>query len=365
MLTRGAQYGALVRRRPRAATTTTASPVWLRRPGRQPGRLRRQLLPDPAALALPRAVRRPVGRLPDQKPSALASALQKITGEIAADPERDLRAAQLDERLLHRPGDQRASPRDAHLDPPVARAAARAARARSRPSSSRPARRAARAVSGLLGRVTGRTKPKQANLDALFLVPSAAITLQTAAGLHADRRRLGLLPRGRGRGVPRRPRTTSSRCSTTTPTGPTSRCTRDDFGFTWLRGHRRPDDVDGPVHRPARREHHPRGAGLRRRACCARWSPFADAGRPHGRAGLPLQAGHLLPFAPTGPQPRDNLLEIQVRDLLDGELPMEQDLQRWLPSGAPPASDAESAQRRDHAESARPTRRRPTSRQSR
>ena len=31
--------------------------------------------------------------------------------------------------------------------------------------------------------ITGRSQPKQANLDALFAVPSAAITLQTAAGL--------------------------------------------------------------------------------------------------------------------------------------------------------------------------------------
>ncbi len=30
--------------------------------------------------------------------------------------------------------------------------------------------------------ITGRSRPKQANLDSLFLVPSAAITLQTASG---------------------------------------------------------------------------------------------------------------------------------------------------------------------------------------
>ncbi len=36
-----------------------------RRPGREPGRVRRELLPDPVALALPRAVCRPVGCVPD------------------------------------------------------------------------------------------------------------------------------------------------------------------------------------------------------------------------------------------------------------------------------------------------------------
>jgi hypothetical protein len=36
---------------------------------------------------------------------------------------------------------------------------------------------------GLLNTILGRTKPVQANLDALFAIPSASITLQSAAGL--------------------------------------------------------------------------------------------------------------------------------------------------------------------------------------
>ena len=35
---------------------------------------------------------------------------------------------------------------------------------------------------GLWSTLTGRTKPVQANLDALFALPAAAVTLQTAAG---------------------------------------------------------------------------------------------------------------------------------------------------------------------------------------
>ena len=40
--------------------------------------------------------------------------------------------------------------------------------------------------------------------------------------------------------------------------------------------------------------------------------------------------GTFYPFAPSGEQSRDTLLELSVRDLLDKELPMEPDLQRWL-----------------------------------
>ena len=58
--------------------------------------------------------------------------------------------------------------------------------------------------------------------------------------------------------------------------------------------------------------------------------PFADdSGRRFGLVYLYKQ-GTFYAFAPTGPQSRDNLLEIQVRDLLTGELPMEQDLGRWM-----------------------------------
>ena len=64
----------------------------------------------------------------------------------------------------------------------------------SRPSS---AGRRAERRDGSLGRDDRPERGSSgANLDALFLVPSAAITLETAAGLTPDRRRVGLLPGG-------------------------------------------------------------------------------------------------------------------------------------------------------------------------
>ena len=53
-----------------------------------------------------------------------------------------------------------------------------------------------------------------------------------------------------------------------------------------------------------------------------------------GRVGLVYlyKQATFYPFAPKpgAGRERDNLLEIQVRDALTGELPMEQDLGRWL-----------------------------------
>ena len=64
-----------------------------------------------------------------QKPSALASALTKISGQMNAVPERDLRATpKTHERVLHHPGGARPGPRDADGDPPAAGEAARPAR---------------------------------------------------------------------------------------------------------------------------------------------------------------------------------------------------------------------------------------------
>ena len=59
---------------------------------------------------------------------------------------------------------------------------------------------------------------------------------------------------------------------------------------------------------------------------------FEDAtGRPLGLVYLYKQ-GTFYPFAPkpgTGQQ-RDNLLEMQIRDLVKNDLPIEPDLQRWM-----------------------------------
>ncbi len=58
--------------------------------------------------------------------------------------------------------------------------------------------------------------------------------------------------------------------------------------------------------------------------------PFEDpTGRRVGLVYL-YKKGTFYPFAPTGPQQRDNLLELQVRDTLRAELPIEPELSGWM-----------------------------------
>lgn len=188
---------------------------------------------------------------------------------------------------------------------------------------------------GLWDVITGRTRPKAPQLDSLFLVPSAAITLETT---------LGLRPTGTG-SVCYRAATGNAFAQVQAdvvellnadPDEPDVELSQDEFGFTWLVVHDDPDDAEGigdlctDLHAVnTSLEDQGFGPGL----LCS-LIPFVGAdGRRIGLVYLYKQ-GTFYAFAPNpgtkGEKARDNLLEIQLRDTLAGELPMEQDLGRWL-----------------------------------
>ncbi|HYH33805.1 MAG TPA: hypothetical protein VD814_01500 [Nocardioides sp.] len=180
---------------------------------------------------------------------------------------------------------------------------------------------------GLWDSLTGRRREQPADLDSLFLVPSAAVTLQTV---------VGLVPTGSG-SVCYRAATGAAFHQLQAEVvallddsdAPDVSVTTDSFGFTWLTVTGDPADPAGvctDLHAVnTTLEAHGFGSGL----LCS-LVPFADAtGRRVGLVYLYKQ-GTFYPFAPTGPEQRDNLLEIQVRDAVAGELPVEKDLSRWL-----------------------------------
>ncbi|MEI5673655.1 MULTISPECIES: PspA-associated protein PspAB [Nocardioides] len=182
---------------------------------------------------------------------------------------------------------------------------------------------------GLWDSLLGRTKPKQANLDALFGVPNAAVTLETT---------LGLVPTGDGsvcyRGASGVAFAETERdlveLIRSTGDAPEVRVTGDGFGFTWVEVDREPGSgVEGlctSLHAVnTSLEAQGFGPGL----LCTLVTFEDPAGRHVGLVYLYKQ-GTFYPFVPTGPQQRDNLTEIQIRDALRGELPIEPDLSRWL-----------------------------------
>ena len=183
---------------------------------------------------------------------------------------------------------------------------------------------------GLWDVIAGRTRPKAPQLDSLFLVPSAAVTLETT---------LGLRPTGSGSVCYRAASGQAFRevqsevveLLNADPDEPDVEVTQDEFGFTWLVVHGAPDDpaeLCTDLHAVnTSLEDHGFGPGL----LCS-LIPFVGAdGRRVGLVYLYKQ-GTFYAFAPVpgAEKQRDNLLEIQLRDTLAGELPMEQDLGRWL-----------------------------------
>ena len=248
------------------------------------------------------------------KPAALGSALQKISGEAAATPTRDLRAGSAASALCIVPALRGGGLSGLHGHPPAPAAAARAAGPH--PGRAQPADGLRGSGMGLWETMRARTQPKRNNLDALFLVPSAAITLQTA---------LGFEPTGSGsvcyrsaagaafaqtqddvvaliRDDAEAPRGDASRRTTSASPGSSSRVTRGDMAglCTDLHAVNTTLELNGFE------------SGL----LCS-MVPFANAaGQRFGLTYLYKQ-GTFYPFAPSGEQSRDTLLELSVRDLLD------------------------------------------------
>ncbi|MEV3980218.1 hypothetical protein [Nonomuraea sp. NPDC049758] len=182
---------------------------------------------------------------------------------------------------------------------------------------------------GWLDSLLGRSKPAKPNLDALFALPSAAVTLQAATGL---------VPTGLG-SVSFRAAEGGAFATLESDVkallGGRVEESDDGYGYTWLLVRRAPDDVSDLVTELHAVNSSLESAGFGPSLLCSLVS-FADpAGRRLAVVYL-YKRGTFYPFAPLPGNRRDNALELQARGVLDGELPLEADLGRWFPVwGAP------------------------------
>jgi hypothetical protein len=188
---------------------------------------------------------------------------------------------------------------------------------------------------GILDALFGRRKPTQPNLDALFALPSAALTLEVA---------LGYRPTGVGSVCYRAPEGAAFadvqgevQALLDADGGPKVERTVDDFGFTWLVVRHDPTDVSGLVTELHAVNRALEDAGFGPQLLCSLVSFQHRDGRRLAMVYL-YKRGTFYPFVPMSgtSERRDNALELQVRGTLASDLPIEKDLSRWMPIwGAP------------------------------
>ncbi|MEU6643455.1 hypothetical protein ABZ863_12995 [Saccharomonospora sp. NPDC046836] len=189
---------------------------------------------------------------------------------------------------------------------------------------------------GLLDVLFGRTKPVQPNLDVLFSVPGAAYTLEAATGLASSGVGAVCFKPAEG-GAAARTREEITELLGLEPGGSIT-VSDDEYGYTWITSRQTTVDVPALVTQLHAVNSTLADAGFGPSLLCTiiGFADTRDGG--HRRLGLVylFKRGTFYPFAPTGTQRRDTELELQVRGELSGELPIEEDLQRWFPIWSAP-----------------------------
>ncbi|OIK03438.1 PspA-associated protein PspAB [Streptomyces monashensis] len=191
---------------------------------------------------------------------------------------------------------------------------------------------------GLLDILLGRTKPVAPDLDQLFALPSAAVTLEAAAGFTPTGGGAVCFATVEGAAFEQTHREVQALLDADTDrTGPPVKLERDTYGYSWLVSERTPEQLVQLVNDLHAVNSAMEVNGFGPQLLCS-LAAFRDgAGRRLALVYL-YKRGTFYPFAPVsgGGERRDSALELQVKAALANDLRIEQDLSRWFPVwGAP------------------------------
>ena len=182
---------------------------------------------------------------------------------------------------------------------------------------------------GLFDTILGRTKQVAPDLDALFALPTAAITLETQFDLVTSTHAGLCFKAGSGATSLESDKEIHDLLMLDEADHQVS-LTTDSLGFRWL------VITDADVPSLTTRIH---GAnttlvehGLGPRLLCAVFGfvPKDPPGEGDLRMVYLMKRGTFYPFAPRDNNQRDNELELRVRSLVGTDLPMESDLGQWM-----------------------------------
>lgn len=179
---------------------------------------------------------------------------------------------------------------------------------------------------GFLDALLGRSKPKRANLDDLFALPPAALTLEAATGFKPTG--VGAVAFRQVEGAAFQSAESESIALISSDPAANVSQHNDGYGYTW----QVVSDSGAAVVNLVTNLHAVNSAlvsqGFDTMLLCSTVY-FAN---PDGRRlALVYQykRGTFYPFSQSGPKQRDNSFEIQVRGVLSNELPFEEDTSRW------------------------------------
>jgi hypothetical protein len=187
---------------------------------------------------------------------------------------------------------------------------------------------------GFLDTLLGRTKPVQPNLDALFSLPTAAVTLQAAMGFTPTGSGSVSFRAPEGRAIHDIEADVRELLAMGPDAGPVE-VSKDSYGFTWLVSHHKSDDIESLVTDLHAVNTSLVDGGFGPQLLLTMVAFTDSSGRKLGIIYLYKQ-GTFYPFAPLVGEHRDNALELEVRGNVGGDLKIEPDLGRWFPVwGAP------------------------------
>ncbi|MFE2720975.1 hypothetical protein [Kitasatospora sp. NPDC059327] len=191
---------------------------------------------------------------------------------------------------------------------------------------------------GILDTLFGRTKPVKPDLDQLFGVPSAALTLEAAAGFRPTGVGSVCFASVEGGAFVEVERQVRALLDADTERGGVPvEASKDAYGYSWLLARHTPEELPELVNDLHAVNSELEGNGFGPQLLCSLVAFRGPEEQPLALVYL-YKRGTFYPFAPVpgGGEKRDSPLELQVNAMLGNDLRLEKDLTRWFPVwGAP------------------------------
>ena len=188
-----------------------------------------------------------------------------------------------------------------------------------------------------LDAMLGRTKAKAPDLDALFAVSNAAVTLEAAVGLRPLGEAAVAFKAASGQAFAeiRNDLVELIRFSEAS-SGTRLSSSEDRFGYGWLT--LSDPDLEDLVTTVHLANATLSNQGFGGQLLCSLFG-FGNVDGATCHLVYLYKRGTFYPFAPRDGERRDNELELRVRGAVAGELPFEDDLSRWFPLWGVPLAD--------------------------